>query len=97
MPTEPTDAMDATERYLFDVNGYLALPAALSAEAVVAINAMMDERIARDVAPDATTHRFADVLDWGPQIRALIDHEPILPYLDEFLGTGTGSTTITPT
>ena len=48
----------------------------------------MDERIASDVPADATSHRFGDVLDWGPAVRALIDHEPILAYLDEFLGTG---------
>jgi hypothetical protein len=80
--------MDATERYLFDLNGFLVLPGALSADAVREIDALMDERISHDVAPDATTHRFADVLDWGPAVRALIDHEPILPYLDEILGTG---------
>jgi hypothetical protein len=58
--------MDATERYLFDLNGFLVLPGALSADAVREIDALMDERISHDVAPDATTHRFADVLDWGP-------------------------------
>jgi hypothetical protein len=80
--------LDATERYLFDLNGYVTIPAALSAAELEAINALMDERIARDVEPDANTHRFADVLDWGPAIRRLIDHEPILPYLDEILGSG---------
>lgn len=80
--------MDPTERYLFDLNGYLAVPDALSSATLEAINALMDDRIARDVPTDATTYRFADVLDWGPPVRALIDHEPIVAYLDEFLGTG---------
>jgi hypothetical protein len=80
--------VDATERYLFDLNGYLAVPGALSSATLGAINELMDDRIASDVPADATTHRFADVLDWGPEVRALIDHEPIAGYLDEFLGTG---------
>jgi hypothetical protein len=80
--------MDATERYLFDLNGYLALPGVLSAEILSTINGLMDERIASDVGPDATTHRFGDVLGWGQAVRALIDHEPILPYLQEILGPG---------
>lgn len=80
--------MDSTERYLFDLNGYLVVPDALSVEAVTAVDRLMDERIVRDVAADATTHRFADVLDWGPEVRALIDHERMVPYLEEILGTG---------
>ena len=47
--------MDATERYLFDLNGYLAVPDALSSATLEAINALMDDRIARDVPIDATT------------------------------------------
>lgn len=79
--------MDATERYLFDLNGYLAIPGALSAGQLDAINGLMDERIARDVPSESTAHRFADVLDWGRAVRELIDHEPILPYLEEILGS----------
>ena len=77
--------MDARERYLFDLNGYLVVRDALSAEAVTAIDRLMDERIARDVPAGATTHRFADVLDWGPEVRALIDHERVAPYRTLFL------------
>ncbi len=80
--------MDPVERYLFDLNGYLAIPGALDEPTIDALNALMDDRVTRDVPPDATTHRFGDVLDWGPEVRALIDHEPILPYLTEFLGDG---------
>jgi hypothetical protein len=80
--------MDETERYLFDLNGYLAVQGALSSEQLDAINESMDGRIAREVPADATTHRFADVLGWGPQVRALIDNEAILPYLEEILGAG---------
>jgi hypothetical protein len=79
--------MDDHARYLFDLNGYLAIRDALSPAIVAELNALMDERIARDVPADATTHRFSDVLDWGPAVRRLIDHKPMLPYLEEILGT----------
>jgi hypothetical protein len=80
--------MDDRARYLFDLNGYLAVPDALSTAILAEVNALMDERIARDVGAEETTHRFGDVLDWGPAVRRLIDHEPILPYLVELLGDG---------
>jgi hypothetical protein len=80
--------VDDFERYRFDLSGYLALPGALSAAELERLNALMDERIASNVPADAHTHRFGSVLDWGPEVRALIDHEPILPYLKEILGTG---------
>jgi hypothetical protein len=80
--------MDDHERYLFDLNGYLTIPRALSAAQVGELDALMDERIARDVPPNATTHRFGDVLDWGPAVRSVIDHEQMMPYLEEFLGSG---------
>jgi len=78
--------MDDRQRYLFDLNGYLAVPGALSPAVLAELNGLMDERVARDVPAEATTHRFGDVLDWGPAVRGLIDHEPVLPYLEEILG-----------
>ena len=80
--------MDEFERFRFDLNGYLAVPGALSPAVFERLNALMDERIAADVPADAHTYRFGSVLDWGPEVRALIDHEPILPYLEEILGHG---------
>jgi hypothetical protein len=80
--------MHDTERYLFDLNGYLALPGLLDAAVLTRLNELMDARIATLVDPGASTHRFGDVLDWGPEVRALIDHEPVLPYLEEILGAG---------
>jgi len=80
--------VDTIDRYLFDLNGYLVIPEALDAPTLGVLNELMDERIAADVAPDTTTHRFGDVLDWGPQVRALIDNERVMPYLAEILGDG---------
>src|SRR4029077_760290 len=80
--------LDEEAGYLFDLNGYLAIPGALPSAPVAALNAVFDGRLAAAGPPDKTTHRFGDVLDWGPAVRALIDHEPILPYLGGILGTG---------
>ena len=52
--------MTDQERYLFDLQGYLVVPDALSADAVASLNAALDERIARDMAPGEPTHRFLD-------------------------------------
>jgi len=79
--------VDDTERYLFDLNGYLAVPEALTSTTVARLNMIMDARIAADVPSDATTWRFGGLLDWGAEVRALIDHEPIVPYLAELLGS----------
>lgn len=78
--------MTEHERYLFDLQGYLVIPNALSAEQVATLNAVMDEYIAAEVPPEATTHRFIRLLPWGKPYLDLIDHEPIYPYLEELLG-----------
>ena len=52
------------------------------------LDALMDEHVAAEVGADETTHRFGGVLDWGPDVRALIDHEPMLPILEAILGPG---------
>src|SRR5205823_7751477 len=74
------------EKYLFDLQGYLVVPNALDAGEVAALNAIMDDRLARDVSPDAHTHRFGRLLEWGQPYLDLIDHPRIVPYLEELLG-----------
>lgn len=78
--------MTANERYLFDLQGYLVVPNALDTAQLAALNAEMDARLEADVSPDSRTHRFGSLLRWGPAYRALIDHPPIFPYLEELLG-----------
>lgn len=79
--------MNDQERYLFDLQGYLAVPNALSQAEVTTLNAIMDEQIAREVPPEATTFRFfGDLLAWGPAYQSLIDHPRVLPYLEALLG-----------
>lgn len=75
--------MNAQERYLFDLQGFLVVPDALTSAEVAELNATMDAQIAAHVPPEATTHRFfGSLLDWGPVYRRLIDHPRILPYLE---------------
>ena len=53
------------ERYLFDLNGYLVVPDALSREQVARLNGVLDEHIAAECPSDMRTHRFGPVLEWG--------------------------------
>ena len=72
--------MDDFERYRFDLNGYLALPGALAPGRRGAAE-RRDGRADRGGRARRRAHPpVRGVLDWGPEVRALIDHEPILPY-----------------
>jgi hypothetical protein len=74
--------MNAQERYLFDLQGYLVVPNALSQAEVNTLNAIMDDKIAEEVPPTATTHRFfGDLLAWGTAY-----HPRLFPYLEALLG-----------
>jgi Phytanoyl-CoA dioxygenase (PhyH) len=77
--------MDDDERYLFDLQGFITIPDALSATQVAELNAILDEHMARDMPAGANTHRFGGLLDWGPAYRQLIDQPTISPYLEEFV------------
>lgn len=79
--------MNEQERYLFDLQGYLVVPNALSQEQLDALNAIMDEKVEEEVPPDESTFRFfGDLLEWGPSYRDLIDNPRVFPYLEELLG-----------
>ncbi len=78
--------MNTHDRYLFDLQGYIAVPDALSAAQLKALNDIWDARIAADIKPETTTHRWGAVLEWGRPYLDLIDPPTITPYLDEILG-----------
>ena len=78
--------MTDQERYLFDLQGYLAIPNALSANQLAVLNAVLDERIAREMASEESTHRFLDLLNWGPPFVDLLDNPPVESQLTEILG-----------
>ena len=41
------------DRYLFDLQGYLTIPDALGADQIRAMNALLDEHIAAEMAADS--------------------------------------------
>ena len=73
--------MTEHERYLFDLQGYLAVPNALDSAEVAALNRILDEQIAGIPGEDWSSHRFLDLLTWGAPYRDLIDHPRLLPYV----------------
>jgi hypothetical protein len=108
--------MEETERYLFDLNGYLVLRNVLSDDQVAAMNAALDavgipEQL--DDTPYFQTGFPADgeplgsvyvppespgitgpadffngrLTDWSQEFRDLVDHQPVLPYLEMTLGS----------
>jgi hypothetical protein len=80
--------MTEHEKYLFDLQGYLVIPNALGPERLRALNAIMEEHLASEVAPDSRTHRFVKLLHWGKPYRDLIDNATLYPYLEALLGPG---------
>jgi ectoine hydroxylase-related dioxygenase (phytanoyl-CoA dioxygenase family) len=81
--------MTPEERYLFDLQGYLVVPNALSPDQLCELNAIMDRRIADEVEPDATQHRFyspESLLSWGGAYRELLDNPRVLPHITELVG-----------
>lgn len=78
--------MNAHERYLFDLQGFLVVPDALDAEQLCMLNRIWDERIAQETTVDTTTQRWGNILSWGRPYLDLIDNPRITPYLNELLG-----------
>ncbi len=74
------------ERYLFDLQGYLVVPEALTAEQITKLNSVLDEHVASECPPGMRTHRFVPLLDWSKDYRDLIDNPAVTPYLSELLG-----------
>ncbi|MBT5712776.1 mitomycin antibiotics/polyketide fumonisin biosynthesis protein, partial [Candidatus Poribacteria bacterium] len=55
--------MTDEDRFLFDLQGYIVVPDALSAEELLALNEILDEQI-KAKASDERTHRFGGLLNW---------------------------------
>lgn len=79
--------MNADEKYLFDLQGYLAVPGALDASRLQQLNAVLDEHIAAEMG-DKSTYRFHHLLRWGQPLLDLIDNVSLVSYLENLLGPG---------
>ncbi|MGY8825427.1 MAG: phytanoyl-CoA dioxygenase family protein [Candidatus Latescibacterota bacterium] len=78
--------MDDNEKYLFDLQGYIAVENALDTAQIVELNRIFDEHIESECQSDMRTHRFGNLLHWDKAYRNLIDNRPIAPYLEVILG-----------
>lgn len=78
--------MNDEERYLFDLQGYLAIPNAIPPELLGRLNALVDDAIARETEPDMRTHRFGDLLGRDAAFRELCDLPAVYPILRAVLG-----------
>ena len=84
--------MDDRERYLFDLQGFIAVEGILSAEEVAELDGLFEQRVQAEVSPEETNHRFGYATEWSPAVRRLVDHDRIRPYLEAILGSNTGWT-----
>jgi hypothetical protein len=78
--------MNEHEKYLFDLQGYITVPNALSPEQIAAMNAIWDGHIARDVAADVNNRRWGRSVHWGAPFVELIDNPLMAPYLEAIIG-----------
>ena len=70
--------MNEKEQYLFDLNGYLVIPNALTEQQIKSLNSEVDKRIETECDRDMRTHRFASLLEWNSDYRNLIDNKYII-------------------
>lgn len=85
-----TSSVTEVERYLFDLQGYLVIPDAITPEHCAELDAEVTRRLAAESAPIAVHHRFdakTPTLTWGEPWLRLIDNPRIMPYMHEFIGT----------
>jgi len=77
------------QQYLFDLNGYLIVENALSADEVTTLNDLFDQQ---ELPQPGKTSRFGSApngpgfLDWGKPFCDLLDHPSIMPILRFRLG-----------
>ena len=77
--------MNEHEKFLFDLQGFLVVEEALSAEQVAALNSLVDRSLAQEGATEENTKRFSPA-PWGTEHLDLLDNPRITPYLAELLG-----------
>ena len=89
--------MTPEQRWLFDVDGVITVPGALTQQQVAEVNAVMDARAADPTLEEVggSTNRVAEPLrdnplHFAPIFRALLDNPKITPILEELIGAGDG-------
>ncbi|AFY54776.1 protein involved in biosynthesis of mitomycin antibiotics/polyketide fumonisin [Rivularia sp. PCC 7116] len=78
--------MNESERYLFDLQGFLVVENVLTDDEILALRKLVDKQVAIKNQPEASKLRFDGLLSWGKPFLNLIDNPRITPYLSELLG-----------
>ena len=78
--------MNTQETYLFDLQGFITVPDALTPDQVATLNAIWDKRIARDMPPNTHTMRWGGLFTWSQAHRDLLDNPRIVPYVEALVG-----------
>lgn len=81
--------MNEEERYLFDLNGYLVIEGALETERLARMNAWLDMQAEQEAKwrGQPGNDKLQNLLTWGPDFLALLDHPRLLPMLKAILGS----------
>ena len=80
--------MNAEEKYLFDLKGYVNIEGVLDADDLTELNALIDAQNYADPADDNIhSQRFGGFLSWeNDAFRKLLNHPRIMPCLAEIVG-----------
>lgn len=80
--------MTEEERYLFDLRGYLVVENAIPPETLARMNGWLDAQAQNDPKWQGGTGNahLENILTWGPDFRALLDHPRILPIMQTLCG-----------
>ena len=80
--------MNAEEKYLFDLKGYVNIEGVLDADDLTELNALIDAQNYADPADDNIhSQRFGGFLSWeNDAFRKLLNHPCIMPCLAEIVG-----------
>jgi ectoine hydroxylase-related dioxygenase (phytanoyl-CoA dioxygenase family) len=80
--------MNAEEKYLFDLKGYVNIESVLDADDLTELNALIDAQNYADPADDNIhSQRFGGFLSWeNDAFRKLLNHPRIMPCLAEIVG-----------
>jgi len=81
-------AMNETERYKFDLQGYLILEDMLTGDEVAELNQLIDAKNLPEPGLQFSGAEFEDFLTWGAPFCNLLDHPRLMPYLKVILGDG---------
>lgn len=79
--------LTASERYFFDINGYLVINDVLPRDEARRLNDVITGRLRQPAGSSIESQRFdAGFLLWDLGFRALLDHPVVLPRLRDLLG-----------